>query len=141
MMSAADQILLNGLSADGPYQAAVAQLFQAAQQTSNAASNIFFAAAGDINTKLRVLVGPQIPTRYQLFLTAISPVYNAIQQQNTVQNEICGWFKINKDIASAIETSQPGIYTDLTNSAFIGKTQPLTAANYPKQFNSYQRLA
>lgn len=141
VMSAADQIVLNGLSGDGPYLAAVANLFQAAQQTSSAASNVIFGAVGDINTKLRALVSPQLPARYQLFLTAISPPYNTIQQQNTVQNEISGWFKINKDIASAIETSQPGIYTDFTSAAFIGKAQPLTATNYPNQFNWYQKIA
>src|ERR1700693_3500532 len=141
IMSAADVLLLNGLSGDGPYLAAVANLFQASQQTSNAASNLFFAAVANINANLRVLVSPQIPARYLLFLTAISPVYNTIQQQNAVQNELCGWFKINKDIAAAIETSQPGIYTDFTNAAFVGKAQPLTAANYPNQFNWYQKIA
>src|SRR5262249_2726252 len=84
---------------------------------------------------------PQIQARYRLFLTAISPAYNTIQQQNTVQNELCSWFKINKDVASAIETSRPAIYTDLTNSTFVGKAQPLTAANYPNQFSWYQKIA
>src|SRR4029077_12390955 len=51
------------------------------------------------------------------------------------------WFKINKDAAAAIESSQPNIYTDLTDSTFVSKTNQLTAANYPKQFNSYQRIA
>ena len=141
IMSAADLLVLNGLSGDGPYLAAVANLFQASQQTSNAASNLFFAAVADITTKLRVLVSTQIPLRYQLFLTATAPVYNTILQQNAVQNGICGWFKINKDIASAIETSQPGIYTDFTNAGFVGKALPLTTANYPNQFNWYQKLA
>ncbi len=143
IMSAADQALLNGLSANGPYLTAVSQLFQASQQTSNAASNVFFATVGDINTKLRALVSPPpaIPLRYQLFLSAISPAYNTILQQNAVQNEICGWFKINKDIASRIEASQPGIFTDLTDPAFIGKTLPLTAANFPNQFKWYQKIA
>jgi hypothetical protein len=141
IISAADQAMLNGLSSDGPYQAAVAQLVQASQQTSSAASNVFFAGVGDINTKLRTLLSPQIPARYQLFLAAISPVYNTIQQQNTVQNEICGWFKINKDVGAVIETSQGGIYTDLTAAGFVGKAQPLTASNYPNQFNWYQKIA
>ena len=141
IMSPADQAALNGLSNDGPYQAAVTQLFQAGQQTSSAASNVFFAAVGDINTNLRVLLSPQIPARYLLFLTAISPVYSTLQQQNTVLNEICGWFKINKDLASAIEGSQSGIYTDFTAAAFVGKALPLTAANYPNQFNWYQKIA
>ena len=140
IMSAADQGLLLGLSGDSRYTQAVNQLFQAAQQTSNAANNLIFAA----NTNsLRVLTSPPhaIAERYALFLTAISPLYNTIQQQNTVQNEICGWFKVNKDIASAIETSQPSIFTDLTDPAFVGKTLDLTAANYPKQFNWYQKIA
>jgi hypothetical protein len=141
IVSAADLAVLNGLSGDSPYLAAVANLFQVSQQTSNGASNLFFAAVADINANLRVLVSPQIPARYQFFLTAISPVYNNIQQQNTVQNELCGWFKINKDIASAIETSQPGIYTDFTNASFVGKALPLTGANYPNQFNWYQKIA
>jgi hypothetical protein len=141
VMSAADQTLLNSLSTDGSYQAAVAQLFSAAQQTDGSTANLFFTNVSDINTKLRGLVSPQIPARYQLFLTAISPVYNQIQQQNTVQNEICSWFKINKDVATAIETAQPGIYGDLTNAAFVGKAQPLTAANYPNQFSWYQKIA
>src|SRR3984957_2748541 len=143
VMSAADQTLLNGLSVDGPYLAAVSALFQASQQTSNAASNVLFATVGDINTKLRALVSPPppIPLRYQLFLSAISPIYNTILQQNAVQAEICSWFKINKDIVTAISTSQPGIYTDFTAAAFIGKTLPLTAANFPNQFNWYQKIA
>ena len=120
----------------------MAQLFQAAQQTSNAAANVLFTVVGDINTKLRVIVSPQTAAaRYQLFLTAISPAYATIQQQNTVQNEICGWFKVNKDVASAIKASKPGIYTDFTDAAFVGKANPLTAANYPNQFNWYQRIA
>ncbi len=141
IISAADQILLNGLSFDAPYQTAVAQLFQAAQQTSNAAANVFFATPANITANLSVLLAPQIPARYQLLLAAISPVYNTLQQQSAVQNEICGWFKINKDIASAIETSQPGIYTDFTSAAFFGKALPLIAANYPNQFNWYQKIA
>ncbi len=140
-MSAADQAQLNLLSGDGPYLAAVAQLFQAAQPTSSAASNLFFATVGDINTNLRGLTSPQIPARYQLFLNAISPAYKALQQQSTVQNELCGWFKVNKDIASAIQVSQPGIYTDFTAAAFVGKAQVLSPANYPNQFSWYQKIA
>jgi hypothetical protein len=140
-MSAADHATLNGLPGGGAYLTAVGQLFQAAQQTSSAAGNVLFASAADIAANLRVLVAPQIPQRYHLLLAAISPAYLALQQQKTVQTEICGWFKINQDVAAAIETSQPGIYTDLTNAAFIGKAQPLSAANYPNQFNWYQKLA
>jgi hypothetical protein len=149
ILSAADVLLLNSLSGDGPYLAAVANLFQASQQTSNATLNVFFATVADINTNLRGLVSPPPPptlpppidARYNLFLTAISPVYNTIEQQNAVQNELCSWFKINKDVAAAIENSQPGIYADLTDPLFVGKTQPLTAVNFPNQFNWYQKIA
>ncbi|SOE87376.1 virulence plasmid A protein [Burkholderia sp. YR290] len=141
-ISATDQALLSGLDpVDIPYQSAVTQLFQSAQLTSSAASNSFFSTVGDINTKLRSLLSSQIPARFALFLNAISPAYQTLQQQDTVQNEICSWFKVNKNVALAIEASQPGIYTDLTNVAFIRKAQPLTAANYPKQFAWYQRIA
>jgi Tc toxin complex TcA C-terminal TcB-binding domain/Neuraminidase-like domain/Salmonella virulence plasmid 28.1kDa A protein len=139
-MSAGDQALLNTLSGDLNYQGAVTKLFQAAQ-LSSAPSNIIFANVAAINTNLRVLLSTQIPARYQLFLTAISPAYNTLLQQSGVQNEICGWFKVNKDVALAIEASQPGIYTDLTAAAFIGKKQQLTATNYPNQFNWYQKIA
>jgi hypothetical protein len=140
IISAADQAqLLTIPLANAAFQAAVNQLFQAAQQTSNAAANVIFPVNAD---GLRTLVSPHATAeRYQLFLTALSPLYNTLQQQNTVQNELCGWFKINKDIASAIETSQPGIFTDLTDPAFVGKTNPLTAANYPNQFSWYQKIA
>jgi Tc toxin complex TcA C-terminal TcB-binding domain/Neuraminidase-like domain/Salmonella virulence plasmid 28.1kDa A protein len=141
VLSAGDWAVLNGLSVNGPYLAALAQLFNASQQTSNAAANIFFATVADINANLRVLLSAQLPARYQLFLTTISLVYNTVLQQNAVQNELCGWFKINKDVASAIEASQTGIYTDFTNAAFVGKAQPLTTANYPNQFNWYQKIA
>jgi hypothetical protein len=135
-MSATDQGNLNLLSGDGPYLTAVGQLFTAAQQTSNAAANVLL---GGSVAALRAL--PDAPSRYQLILTAISPVYRNALQQNLVQAEICGWFKINKDVASAIETAQPGIYTDLTSPAFVGKAQPLTAVNYPNQFAWYQKIA
>jgi hypothetical protein len=142
-ISATDQTALDSRSADPSYQAAVGQLFQAAQQTSSSPGNVFFAGAADIANNLRGLVPATtgIPARYQLFLNAISPAYQTLQQQSTVQNEICGWFKINKDVAAAIETSQPGIYTDLTATPFVGKTQQLTAANFPNQFSWYQKIA
>lgn len=140
-LSAADRNALNLLSLDGPYLAAVGQLFQAAQQTSSAPANTLFATAAAVNANLKVLTAPQIPARYQLILAAIAPAYLTLRQQKTVQDEICGWFKINQDVAAAIETSQPGIYADLTAAAFVGKSLPLTTANYPNQFNWYQKIA
>jgi hypothetical protein len=138
-ISAADKAQLLTLG-DARFKTAVQQLFQAAQQTSNAPANVIFAA--DTNA-LRLLISPphDVAERYQLFLNAISPLYTTLQQQNAVQNEICGWFKVNKDIALAIETSQPTIFTDLTNPTYVGKALDLTPANYPKQFNWYQRIA
>lgn len=144
IISAADQVLLNGLPGANPdYLGAVSQLFQASQKTSNAATNVFFATVAAINTNLRALVSPPppIPRRYQLLLTAIAPVYGTALQQNAVQNELCTWFKINKDVATAIETSKPGIFTDLTDPNFVGKTKTVTAANFPNQFNWYQKIA
>jgi hypothetical protein len=139
-MSATDQATLLGLSGPGPYQDAVNQLFNA-QQTSNTADNIFFATAVDINTNLRSLLSDKIADRYKLFLRKISPVYTALQQQSLVQKEICTWFKINKDVATAIEASQPNIYTDFTDDTFVKKVNPLTPANYAAQFSWYRKIA
>lgn len=152
-LSSTDQATLKGLPGLSgnlaAYQGAVDQLYNA-QQTSNAADNVFFTDAADITNNLRSLLlspnplptpPPQIGERYDWFLTKISPKYAAIKQQNLVQNEICTWFKINKGIATAIENSQPGIYTDFTDPVFVSKANQLTPLSYPKQFNWYQGIA
>jgi hypothetical protein len=141
-MSATNQAQLKTLAgATAAYQAAVDQLFNTAQQTSSASANLFFATQNDVDTKLGTLLSDNIPERYALFLGIIAPNYRTLQQQSAVQNELCGWFKINKDVAAAIQASQPAIYGDLTADAFVTKTQPLTAANFPNQFNWYQKIA
>lgn len=139
-ISANDQAALLGISGSTSYQSAVNQLFNA-QQTSNTADNIFFATAAEINTNLRSLLSDKIANRYKLFLSKISPVYTALQQQSLIQKEICTWFKINKDVATAIEASQSNIYTDFTDDTFVNKVNPLTPANYAAQFNWYQKIA
>jgi hypothetical protein len=139
-ISATDQATVLGLSADPSYQAAVNQLY-ASQTTSSAAANVFFTALANINTTLRPLLQAQIPQRYALFLTAIAPVYGTLQQQSVVERELCSWFKINKDVADALEQSQPSIYTTFTNAAFVTRARSLTAANYPAQFSWYRKLA
>lgn len=143
-MSATDQSALKslpGLSGSlTAYQNAVDQLYNG-QQTSSSAANVFFGTAGDIPTELSSLLSDQIAARYALFLNKISPVYAGLQKQDVVQKEICSWFKINKDIASAVEASQPNIYADFTAASFINKENPLTASNYGSQFNWYQQTA
>lgn len=149
-MSSTDQSALKGLFNDPSdphylsYQNAVDQLYIAAQQTSSDSTNVFFATVADIYTNLRTLTRlpiNQIAARYDWFLSRISPVYATIQQQNLIQKELSTWFKINKDVAVAIEASQPKIYTDFTDPTFVGKMNPLTVSNYPAQFNWYQKIA
>ncbi len=140
-MSAADQTALNALSADAGFQAAVNQLYGAAQQTSSAAPNVIFATVSDINTQLRTILSANLANRYQLLLSAISPVYLQLQQQQALQAELCSWFKINKDVASAILGSKPAIFSDYTQAAFVHKQATLTAANFPQPFAWYQHIA
>ncbi len=143
-MSATDQAALKSLTGLSgsltAYQNAIDQLYNE-QLTSNSADNILFATSADITTELRSLLSDHVADRYGLFLTKISPVYAGLQQQDTVQNEICAWFKINKDIASAIESSQPNIYTDFTAASFVNKENPLASSNYPSQFDWYEQIA
>ncbi len=140
-MSATDQATLKALpSADAAFKDAVDRLFNA-QRTNSAAGNVVFADVAAINASLRVLLSNQLADRYKLLLAAISPVYSRLQQRDQVEKALCSWFKINHDVATAILTSRPSIYVDLTTAAFVHKANALTSGSYSALFDWYQRIA
>jgi hypothetical protein len=141
VMSAADQTMLKGLpAADAAFKQAVDRLF-AAQTTSSATSNVFFANVAAIDATLRPILSASIGDRYKLFLAAISPVYAALRQREQVEKTLDSWFKNSRDVTRALLASRPAIYTDLTAPAFIHKASTLDATNYTSLYTWYQRLA
>ena len=112
-----------------------------AQLTDGSASNIFFSSDADVDTNLKALDYTHLADRFAFFLQKISPIYKNIQQQTAIQNRISTWFTVDKTISTQLMLSVPAIFTDFTDSAFIQKTNTLSSANYPNQYNQYLWLA
>ena len=112
-----------------------------AQQTDNSAANIFFASNANVDTNLKAVNYAHIAQRFDFFLQKISPLYQTILQQAAIQNRISTWFSVDKTISAQLLISVPTIYSDLTNNAFIQKTNTLNSTNYPAQYNQYLWLA
>ncbi len=128
--------LKNFYNNPNPVRDAIDNLFNA-QQTDNSAGNVFFASNADVDTNLKAMDYAHIAERFDFFLQKISPIYKTIQQQTAIQNRISTWFTVDKTIAAQLLISNPAIFTNLTDSAFIQKTNTLSSANYPVQYNQY----
>ncbi len=133
-------VLKNFYNNPNPARGALDALFDA-QLTDNSAPNVFFNSDADVDSNLKALDYTHIADRFAFFLQKISPVYKNIQQQTAIQNRISTWFTVDKTIAAQLMLSVPAIFTDFTDNTFIQKTNTLSSANYPNQYNQYLWLA
>lgn len=119
------------------YQTAVTTLYNLSQQTDSSASNTFFTNTTDIALNLKSILSTRVSDRFAFFLNKLSPLYQKIQQQNVLVQNISTWFNVDKKTASQLLLSVPAIYTEFTDDNFVNKV----ATTNTVQFSRYQFIA
>lgn len=136
-MNATELATLLGLSANSDYQTAINTIYNKAQLTDSGADNVFFTSLADIDATLKTLLSDKIAERFAFFINKIAPVFRKLLSQELLIKLFSAWFKYDKKMVVQLLSSIPATFTELTDLAFVNKTNPLTAANYPDQYKRY----